>query len=163
MPHLTFTSTSGQPVTLDDPRAGRTVLYLYPMTGRPGVDLPPGWDAIPGARGCTPEACGFRDHHADLVAAGALAVYGLSSQSTDYQREVVDRLHLPFVMLADPRHELAESLGLPTFTADGQRLYARMTLVISDGIVEHVFYPVFPPDQHAAQVLAWLVAHPSSA
>lgn len=161
MPHLTFPSTSGDSVTLDEFHAGRTVLYLYPMTGRPGVDLPPGWDAIPGARGCTPEACGFRDHHADLVAAGASAVYGLSSQSTDYQEEVVDRLHLPFAMLADPRHELAGALGLPTFTADGQRLYARMTLVITGAVVEHVFYPVFPPDQHAAQVLGWLLAHPS--
>jgi peroxiredoxin len=134
-------------------------LYFYPLTGRSGVDLPEGWDAIPGARGCTTEACDFRDHHADLVAAGAEIVYGVSSQDTDYQRELVGRLNLPFAMLADPGFTIAGALELPTFTAGGQRLHSRLTLVV-DGRVEHVFYPIFPPNRHAQQVLAWLQANP---
>jgi peroxiredoxin len=156
MPHLVLPSTSGHQVALDQLGRGRAVLYLYPLTGRPGVDLPDGWNAIPGARGCTPEACGFRDHYADLRAAGASAVYGLSSQSTHYQAELADRLGLPFSILSDSAHQLAQALDLPTFTADGQRLYKRLTLVISDGHIEHFFYPIFPPDQHARQVLDWL-------
>ncbi|MFI6601757.1 hypothetical protein ACIBHX_36385 [Nonomuraea sp. NPDC050536] len=108
LPHLGFPATAGLSVSFDALGPGRTVLYIYPLTGRPGVDMPEGWDAIPGARGCTPEACGFRDHHQDLLAAGASAVYGLSSQDTDYQQEVVDRLHLPFQMLS----------GGPVRTAD---------------------------------------------
>jgi peroxiredoxin len=135
---------------------GRVVLYLYPLTGRPGVDLPVGWDEIPGARGCTPEACSFRDHFQDLQAAGAVGVYGLSSQDTDYQREVVERLHLPFAMLSDVRLQLADSLGLPTFVADGMTLYKRLTLIVNAGTIERTFYPVFPPDEHAAEVLSWL-------
>lgn len=161
LPALTLVATSGEPVELDRLGPGRSVLYLYPMTGRPGVDLPEGWDDIPGARGCTPESCGFRDHHADLLAAGAQAVYGVSSQPTDYQREAVERLQLPFAMLADPELRLADALALPTFTAGGQRLYRRLTLIVDDGRIEHVFYPVFPPDQHAEQVLAWLRASPA--
>lgn len=161
MPHLVLSSTAGGTVALDALGAGRSVLYVYPLTGRPGGDLPTGWDAIPGARGCTPEACGFRDHHRDLVSAGVEAVHGMSSQSTEYQVEVVERLGLPFALLSDPRHELAEVMALPTFEAVGERLYTRLTLVIADGAVEHVFYPVFPPDEHAAQVLHWLHGHPS--
>jgi peroxiredoxin len=145
---------------LDELGAGRTVLYLYPMTGRPDVDLPAGWDGIPGARGCTPEACDFRDHHADLLAAGATGVFGISSQDTDYQREVVERLRLPFAMLSDPQLSLAENLGLPTFGVGDLTLFKRITLIASDGVIEHVFYPVFPPDRHAQQVLTWLRAHP---
>jgi len=152
-------STSGQNVTLDELGPGRAVLYIYPLNGRPGVDLPDGWDAIPGARGCTPESCGFRDHHAELVAAGAGAVFGLSSQSTEYQAELAARLALPFAILSDPALEVAETLRLPTFTVDGQRLYKRMTLIVADGRIEHAFYPVFPPDQHAAEVLGWLRNH----
>lgn len=142
---------------------GRTVLYLYPLSGRPGVDLPAGWDAIPGARGCTTEACDFRDHHADLREAGAARVYGLSSQTTGYQAELVERLRLPFPMLSDPAFTVAEALRLPTFTAPGQgRLYTRLTLITRDNHVEHAFYPVFPPNTHAQQVLTWLREHPAT-
>ena len=128
----------------------------------PGTDLPDDWDAIPGARGCTAEACAFRDHHADLLAAGASAVYGLSTQDTDYQREAVDRLHLPFPMLSDEAFALTHALRLPTFEAGGRTLLRRLTMVVRDGVVEKVFYPVFPPDRHAAEVLAWLVRTPGS-
>jgi peroxiredoxin len=158
MPHVELPSTAGRVVSLDRLGPGRTVLYIYPMTGQPGVDLPEGWDSIPGARGCTPETCGFRDHYGELTAAGAESVYGLSSQSTDYQAELAGRLGLPFEILSDTGRELAEALDLPTFTAGDQRLYSRLTLVIADGRIEHVFYPIFPPDEHAAQVLAWLSA-----
>ena len=159
LPAVELAATDGSRVRLDTLGPGRTVLYLYPMTGRPGVALPDGWDAIPGARGCTPEACAFRDHHADLLAAGAARVYGLSSQSTGYQREAVERLHLPFAMLSDEALELAAKLELPTFTAAGQTLYKRLTMIVRDGTVEYVFYPVFPPDRHAEQVLSWLRAN----
>jgi peroxiredoxin len=159
MPAVTLTGTSGGRVALDGLGSGRTVLYVYPLSGKPGVDLPDGWDAIPGARGCTPEACGFRDHHAELRAVGADAVFGLSSQSTGYQAELAQRLQLPFEILSDPGLELADALRLPTFTADGRRLYARLTLVVTGGRIERAFYPIFPPDQHAAQVLAWLREH----
>jgi peroxiredoxin len=156
---LTGRHPDGRLVALDALGSGRTVIYVYPMTGRPGVDLPPGWDDIPGARGCTPESCGFRDHHADLLAAGAVQVFGLSSQSSEYQREAVDRLHLPFAMLSDERLALAGALGLPTFTAGGMTLYRRLTMIVTGRAAEHAFYPVFPPDQHAQQVLDWLRAH----
>jgi peroxiredoxin len=159
MPSLVLHDTSGADVALDRLGRGRTVVYLYPLSGRPGADLPDGWDAIPGARGCTPEACGFRDHHADLRAAGADAVYGLSSQSTDYQAELAARLGLPFSILSDPDLALAEALDLPTFEADRERLFSRLTLIVTDGRIEHAFYPIFPPDQHAAEVLEWLRGH----
>lgn len=157
LPAVVLDATDGGAVELAGASGGGlTVLYVYPLTARPGTDLPAGWDTIPGARGCTPEACAFRDHHADLLAAGATAVHGISSQTREYQREVVERLHLPFTMLADPDFLLADALGLPTFTASGQRLYRRLTMLVRDGVVEHVFYPVFPPDQHAQQVLRHL-------
>ncbi|GHF26243.1 putative thiol-specific antioxidant related protein/Peroxidoxin BcpB [Streptomyces mashuensis] len=159
MPALTLTATSGEEVALDALGPGRTVLYLYPLSGRPDTDLPEGWNAIPGARGCTPEACGFRDHHQELTAAGATAVYGLSSQDTAYQREFAGRLRLPFAVLSDPGLELAAALDLPTFEAGGARLFRRMTLIVRDGVIEHVFHPVFPPDEHAGQVLGWLREH----
>jgi peroxiredoxin len=162
MPSLVLGDTAGNEVSLDRLGPARTVLYVYPLSGRPGVDLPEGWDAIPGARGCTPEACGFRDHHADLRAAGASAVYGLSSQSTDYQAELADRLGLPFSILSDPDLELAEALDLPTFEAGGERLFSRLTLIVTDGRIEHAFYPIFPPDRHAAEVLEWLRGHATS-
>ncbi|MFD5006237.1 peroxiredoxin [Streptomyces mutabilis] len=138
------------------PRRRPDALYIYPLTGRPGTDLPEGWDSIPGARGCTAEACGFRDHYQDLLAAGATQVYGLSSQDSDYQREVTERLRLPFQMLSDPARSLAQALDLPTFTTGGLTLYKRLTLIIKDNVIEHLFYPVFPPDKHADQVLDWL-------
>ena len=161
MPPVEVPATSGETVRLDALGSGRTVLYLYPMTGRPGADLPAGWDEIPGARGCTPEACAFRDHHRDLLDAGAARVYGLSSQDTAYQREAVDRLRLPFAMLSDPALRLAGALTLPTFEADGGRLFSRLTLIVEEGRIEHVFYPVFPPGGHADEVLAWLREHPA--
>lgn len=159
MPHIVRPGTKGGDVALDQLGDGRTVLYIYPMTGQPGVDLPDGWNEIPGARGCTPEACGFRDHYAELRTAGAAGVYGLSSQTTAYQAELAERLALPFEILSDSGHELARALDLPTFTADGELLYKRLTLIVSGGRIEHVFYPIFPPDGHAAHVLEWLSAH----
>lgn len=160
LPHLSLPSTRGESVALDELPPGRSILYVYPMTGRPGVPLPEGWDAIPGARGCTPEACGFRDHHRELLGAGAARVLGLSSQDTGYQGELAERLGLPFPMLSDTGLRLAKALGLPTFEAGGMTLYRRLTLVIRDGVVEHVFHPVFPPDTHARDVVAWLRSHP---
>ncbi len=163
LPALRLAASDGTSVDLGALGDGRTVLYLYPLSGRPGVDLPDGWDAIPGARGCTPEACGFRDHFQELRAAGAQRVYGLSSQDTDYQAELAQRLSLPFAILSDPDLRLGELLRLPTFEADGQRLYARLTMIVTGRRIEHVFYPIFPPDQHADEVLSWLRTHPSDA
>jgi peroxiredoxin len=134
------------------------VLYIYPRTGQPGQPDPTGWDSIPGARGCTPESCGFRNHHDDLAAIGT-EVIGLSSQSTEYQAEATQRLRLPFSLLSDPELELADALDLPTFEVDGMRLYNRLTILIRNGVIEHVWYPVFPPDKHADEVSAWLHAH----
>jgi peroxiredoxin len=155
MPELELPSTAGQRVRLDQLGSARTVLYLFPRMGQPGQPLPTDWDLIPGARGCTPEACAFRDHHDDLATAGA-RVFGLSSQTAASQAEAVDRLHLPFALLSDTGLALAQALNLPIFDVDGQHLYRRLTLIVRDGAVEHVFYPVFPPDQHAQQVLTWL-------
>jgi peroxiredoxin len=159
VPAVALPSTGGADVRLDALGPGRTIIYAYPMTGTPGIEPPDGWDAIPGARGCTPESCAFRDHHAELQAAGA-SVYGLSTQPTDVQREAAERLHLPFALLSDHVGALSEALRLPTMTVDGTPMIKRLTLVVRDGRIEHVFYPVFPPDEHAAQVLAWLHASP---
>ena len=134
---------------------GRTVHFCYPRTGRPDEELPPGWNAIPGARGCTPEACGFRDAHAQFAELG-VRVLALSTQPGDYQREMAERLHLPFPVLSDEELELTSTLRLPTFETSGMTLLKRLTLVIDDGRIEHVFYPVFPPDSHAGEVLSWL-------
>jgi peroxiredoxin len=160
IPAIALRAGDGREVRLD--RAGaqpRTVVYAFPRMGRPGVDPPAGWDEIPGARGCTPESCGFRDHHAELASAGA-DVFGLSTQSTAEQQEAVQRLALPFALLSDPDLELTGALALPTMEVEGERLLKRLTLVIRDGSVEHVFYPVFPPDAHAGEVLRWLEQHP---
>jgi peroxiredoxin len=162
MPPIALRTTTGEEMRVDftPGDAERLVLYAYPRTGRPDeAPLTPDWDLIPGARGCTPESCGFRDHAADLRAAGA-DVAGLSTQDSDYQREVVDRLHLPFPLLSDAGLELTRTLDLPTFTVGGQVLLKRFTLVVREGTIEHVFYPVFPPDEHASVVLEWLRAHP---
>jgi len=159
LPSLALPSTSGEPVDLCA-RAGRTVVYAYPRTGRP--DEPPlvdDWDDIPGARGCTPESCAFRDHHAELRAAGA-AVVGLSTQDLEYQREAATRLRLPYPLLSDADLALTRALDLPTFEAAGQVLLRRLTLLVRDGAVEHVWYPVFPPDSHPQEVLSWLQSHP---
>jgi len=135
---------------------GRTVVYAYPRTGKPGIENPEGWDRIPGARGCTPQSCSFRDHFVEIESLGVHAIFGLSTQDTAYQREVAERLHLPFAILSDEKLTFAEAMHLPTFQASGMTLLKRLTLVITHGIIEHVFYPVFPPDQDAANVIAWL-------
>lgn len=139
---------------------GRLVLFAYPMTGTPGVALPDGWDAIPGARGCTPHACAYRDLHADLTAAGAEHVFGLSAQNPADQREAAARLHLPFPLLSDEHLVCAEALALPVFEVEGRALLKRLAFVADDGEIAKVFYPVFPPDRNAADVLAWLRANP---
>jgi len=138
---------------------GRTVVYAYPRTGTPGVGNPAGWDLIPGARGCTPQTCAFRDHFADLKSLGISYLFGLSTQETSYQAEVAERLHLPFPILSDTNLELARAMRLPTFETGGMTLFKRLTLILNDGIVEHVFYPVFPPDRNARDVVRWLSAH----
>jgi peroxiredoxin len=153
MPDLQFPSTSGAYINLRQP--GTLVLYIYPRTGTPGEPLPPGWDEIPGARGCTPESCAFRDLNAEFQKAGA-RLHGLSAQSLEDQREFAERVHLPYAILSDPQLELAGALALPTFETAGMTLYKRLTLIAREGRIEHVFYPVFPPDRHAADVLAWL-------
>jgi peroxiredoxin len=136
---------------------GRVIVYAYPRTGRPGAaTLTPDWDLIPGARGCTPQSCGFRDHFAELNALGVAAVFGLSTQDTAYQREMVERLHLPFAVLSDGDLRLTDALRLPTFVAKDMILLKRVTLVIDDGVITKVFFPVFPPDRSAEAVLAWL-------
>jgi peroxiredoxin len=154
LPSVPLTSTAGEPVDLSK-LPGRTVVYCYPRTGRPDQDLPQGWNEIPGARGCTPQSCSFRDHHDELRALGA-RVFGLSTQDTEYQREAAGRLRLPFELLSDERLEFAGALALPTFEADSMILLKRLTLVIEDGRIEKVFYPVFPPDKNAEEVIGWL-------
>jgi peroxiredoxin len=155
LPSVTLPATSGEPVNLAKLK-GRTVLYVYPRTGVPGVDPPPGWDMIPGARGCTPQSCGFRDHFAELKKLGVAQVYGLSTQDTAYQREAAERLHLPFPILSDNELDFARAIFLPMFVTSGMTLLARMALVIDDGVIKKVFYPVFPPDKNAEEVIAWL-------
>ena len=150
MPSIALPATDGRRVRLDG--AGRAVVYAYPRMGTPLVD---DWDLIPGARGCTSEACGFRDHHAAIASAGA-DVYGLSTQPSREQRDAAERLSLPFALLSDATLEFTRALRLPTFEAGGETLIKRLTVIVADGYVRHVFYPVFPPDRHAAEVLAWL-------
>jgi peroxiredoxin len=151
---LTLPSTDGGSVHLAT-LAGRFVLYIYPMTGRPDFPSPDGWDAIPGARGCTAQSCSFRDHYAELRSLDT-GVYGLSAQTSEYQREARDRLRLPFQLLSDSSLQLKELLRLPTFTVGGMELFKRLTLIVEDGRIAKVFYPVFPPDRNAEDVLAWL-------
>ena len=159
MPRLALPSTSGDDVDLSA-LPGRTVVYGYPRTGRPDTPMPDGWDAIPGARGCTPQSCSFRDHHAELRELRA-QVFGLSTQDTAYQREAAGRLHLPFGLLSDAGLRLAGALRLPTFEVEGATLLKRLTLILRDGAIEHVFYPVFPPDRSAQDVVEWLRANPA--
>lgn len=136
--------------------SGRIILYIYPRTGRPGVALPDGWDMIPGARGCTPQSCAFRDHFVDLQRLGVDHVFGMSAQTTVDQSEAVERLHLPFALLSDNELAFASRLKLPTFEASGMTLLKRLTLVIERARITKVFYPVFPPDRSASEVLEWL-------
>jgi peroxiredoxin len=157
IPRLTLPSTAGRAVNLGALGAGRTIIYCYPMTGVPGRPLPAGWDLVPGARGCTPQTCSFRDHHRELGELGA-GVFGLSTQSREYQREMAERLQLPFEVLSDSELRFARALSLPLFEVEGMQLIKRLTLVVRDGVIEHVFYPVFPPDQSAREVVQWLRA-----
>jgi peroxiredoxin len=158
LPDLELPSTANRRVNLSRVAAPRLVIYAYPMTGRPDRQLPQGWDDIPGARGCTPETCGFRDHHKDLAKLKT-EVFGVSTQDTPYQQEMVKRLEVPFEVLSDEHLEFARALKLPTFTVEGMTLLKRLTLVARSGRIEQVFYPVFPPDKHAEEVIAWLKAH----
>ena len=156
IPSLVLESSQG-PVDLAALCAELGVLYVYPRTGKPGVAPPPGWDEFPGARGCTPQSCAFRDHAQELAGLGAL-VAGLSAQTLDDQIEFAERTHMPYPVLADPERRAAQALGLPTFTIAGMRLYRRLALVAREGVVEKVFYPVFPPDRNADDVVAYLRA-----
>ena len=155
VPSVVLPSTAGRIVNLAELTAPRTVVYCYPRTGVPGEPLPEGWDMIPGARGCTPQACDFRDHHRELADLGA-DVFGLSTQTTEYQREMAERLHLPFEVLSDAEFRFCDALRLPTFEVEGMRLVKRLTLIIRDGLIETVFYPVFPPNKSTEQVIHWL-------
>ena len=157
LPDLSLAATDGSTVNLAKLKR-RTVVYVYPRTGEPGVPSPDGWDAIPGARGCTPQSCGFRDHFAELQALGVARIHGLSTQTTAYQREAAERLHLPFALLSDADLALTRAMNLPTFEVAGMTLIRRMAWVIDDGLLTKAFYPVFPPDRNAEEVIAWLRA-----
>lgn len=154
LPLIALFSTQGRWVNLSA-IAGCVVVYCYPMTGQPNIPLPNGWDEIPGARGCTPQSCAFRDHHQELGELGT-QVFGLSTQSTEYQKEAIERLHLPFELLSDCDLSFANALKLPTFKIGGQRLIKRVTLIAKVGKIVKVFYPVFPPDSNANKVIDWL-------
>jgi peroxiredoxin len=158
LPSLGLPATCGEEIDLAAAAARTLALYCYPRTGRPGEPLPPGWDEIPGARGCTPQSCAFRDHFDELEALGA-SVLGLSAQPLADQIELTRRVGLPYPVLSDPGLELAEALRLPTFEVAGLRLYRRLTLIARHGDIVKVFYPVFPPDRNAADVVDWLSAH----
>lgn len=163
MASVPLRATSGDMIDLSA-LSGRMVVYAYPRTGKPGVESPHGWDMIPGARGCTPQSYSFRDHFAELMALGVDHLFGLSTQDIDYQREAAERLHLPFAILSDEHLKLTHAMNLPTFETSGMTLLKRFTLMINDGAVEHVFYPVFPPDRSASDVVEWLSrkAHPQT-
>ena len=151
LPAVTLPSTAGSFIAMSKLN-GITVTYCYPMTGQPDVPLPEGWDAIPGARGCTPQSCSYRDHYAELKALGA-EVYGLSTQTTEYQQEMVNRLHLPFSVLSDHSLAFARELNLPTFQVSGMTLLKRLTLICNGNRIEHVNYPVFPSDADIDKVI----------
>ena len=161
VPMITLVSTANRRVNMAEAAKERTVVYCYPRTGKPGAAIPKGWDEIPGARGCTPETCSFRDHYKQLRELQT-HVFGLSTQTTEYQQEVVQRLHLPFEVLSDADFAFTNALRLPTFEFEGVRLLKRLTLILSQGKIEKVFYPVFPPDKHAEAVVAWLASHPQA-
>ncbi|MEW6491325.1 MAG: peroxiredoxin [Cyanobacteriota bacterium] len=154
LPSLALSSTHGRSVDVSA-ISGRVVIYCYPMMGRPDLPLPDGWDQIPGARGCTPQSCAFRDHYQELSRLGA-QVFGLSTQSTAEQKEAAERLHLPFELLSDSDLCFAQALKLPRFDMEGKQLIKRVTLISEAGKIIKVFYPVFPPDKNANEVVSWL-------
>ena len=161
IPPIALVATDDTSVTLSE-LPGRVVVFAYPRTGEPGkISLVDDWDMIPGARGCTPQTCSFRDLHADLKAAGAKHVFGLSTQSNEYQTEMASRLHLPFPVLSDEKLALTRALDLPTMDVAGLTMIKRLALVIDNARVTHVFYPVFPPDRNAGDVLEWLKGNPA--
>ena len=156
IPAVSLVATDDTSVTLSALR-GRSVVFAYPRTGEPGkIALVDDWDMIPGARGCTPQTCSFRDLFAELKAVGAAHVFGLSTQSNAYQAEMASRLHLPFPVLSDEKLALTRALGLPTMEVAGLTLIKRLALIIDGGRITQVFYPVFPPDRNASDVLEWL-------
>jgi peroxiredoxin len=159
VPGVLLSSTLGGQLDLGAAVERLAVVYLYPRTGVPGEPLPAGWDAIPGARGCTPQSCAFRDHVLELAAYGA-SVLGLSAQPHEEQREFAGREHIPYPLLSDPHLRLADALGLPTFEACGRRFYRRLTFIARGGRIAKVFYPVFPPHRNPSEVLAWLAHEP---
>ncbi len=158
LPSIILPATDGSLVELAAP-SGTTVVFIYPRTGLPDVDSPPGWDEIAGLRGCTPQACGYRDTFHRFIEL-RVRVFGLSSQTSDYQREMVDRLHLPFPVLSNVELRFANALTLPTVRIAGMTVIQRLTLVIADGVIRKVFYPVYPPNENADRVLEWLRANP---
>lgn len=159
MPDILLTTTDGGSVNFSK-LSGRTVIYAYPRTGEPGKPLPDGWASIPGAMGCTPQSCAFRDHFAELRGLGVAQVFGLSTQTRDYQREAADRLKLPFQLVSDAELRLAKALKLPTFDAAGMTLLRRLTMIVDGDVIAKIFYPVFPPDKSAEVVMGWLSAQP---
>lgn len=157
IPSIALPATDGTLVDLSS-LPGLIVVYAYPRTGKPGIDNPRGWDLIPGARGCTPQSCAFRDHFAELQGLGVQRLFGLSTQNMAYQREAAERLHLPFPILSDDQLRLTEALRLPTFETSGMKLLKRITCIVRDARIERVFYPVFPPDRNATDVMTWLAS-----
>jgi peroxiredoxin len=155
LPDITLKATDGQLINLSTLK-GKTVLYAYPRTARPGTPSLEGWDMIPGAKGCTPQSCAFRDHYQELRSLGITNLFGIFTQNTEYQSEAVGRLHLPFSLLSDDHFVLTEALRFPTFTTSDVRLLKRFTLIIEEGVIKHVIYPVFPPDKNAEAVVTWL-------
>lgn len=155
IPSISLPATSGSKVdlsTLED----LTIVFCYPRTGAPGETIPDSWNLIPGARGCTPQACSFRDLNKELSLLGVKQIFGLSTQDTPYQQEVKERVHLPFELLSDEKLELVQALNLPTFEWEGKQITKRLTMAVEDGEIVKVWYPVFPPDRNAADVVAWL-------
>jgi peroxiredoxin len=157
LPNIALSATTGPDINLAQ-QTGRVVVYLYPRTGDPTAGVPNGWDAIPGARGCTPQSCSFRDHYRELQELGVTQLFGLSTQTTEYQREAAQRLHLPFPVLSDAELKLTSAMNLPTFVFNGMTLIKRMAWVVDDGIITKLFYPVFPPERNAEEVVAYLRA-----
>lgn len=157
LPNVSLNATNGKTINLGEIK-GKLVIYCYPMTGQPNVDLPDGWDQIPGARGCTPQSCSFRDHYQELQALGA-EVVGLSVQTTEYQKEMVDRLHLPFLVVSDAHYKFQKALNMPTFITAGMILLKRVTLIVNNGVIEAVHYPIFPSDSDPAWIINYLKDH----